>query len=160
VVYDTAGKPTVIAEGFRDNDIVVAHDGGMNVTHPGWDGREPSKVWYVSPKSEKKVVDTGLKFFNGVTLSPDQTLSYGESHRDRDTNVDGGMRRMSALEMPAGCRTSCPAPGWLSLHRSTSPIRWMGIKPERTAASRRSGRCARRRSLIDYAPSPSASTLG
>ena len=25
---------------------------------PGWDGGSPSKVWYISPKGEKKVVDT------------------------------------------------------------------------------------------------------
>jgi sugar lactone lactonase YvrE/enterochelin esterase-like enzyme len=76
IAYDAEGKPTVIADGFRGNDIVVRHDGGMYVTHPGWNGRDPSKVWYISPKGEKKVVDTGLKFSNGVTLSPDQSLLY------------------------------------------------------------------------------------
>ena len=63
IAYDADGKATVIAEGFRGNDIVVRHDGGMYVTHPGWDGKEPSKVWYISPKGEKKVVDTGLEVF-------------------------------------------------------------------------------------------------
>jgi sugar lactone lactonase YvrE len=76
IAYDPEGKPTVIAEGFRGNDIVVRHDGGMYVTHPGWDGKEPSKIWYVSPTGEKRTVDTGLKFSNGITLSPDQTLLY------------------------------------------------------------------------------------
>lgn len=76
VAYDADGKTTVIADGFRGNDLVVRHDGGVYVTHPGWDGKEPSKVWYVSPKGEKKVVDTGLKFSNGLTLSPDQSLLY------------------------------------------------------------------------------------
>ncbi len=76
IAYDAAGAPTVIAEGFRGNDLVVRHDGGMYVTNPGWDGKEPSKVWYISPKGEKRVVDTGLKFSNGITLSPDQTLLY------------------------------------------------------------------------------------
>jgi gluconolactonase len=76
IAYDAEGKFTVIAEGFRGNDIVVRHDGGIYVTHPGWNGRDPSKVWYISPKGEKKVVDTGLKFSNGVTLSPDQSLLY------------------------------------------------------------------------------------
>ena len=76
LAYDADGKATVIAEGFRGNDLVVRHDGGVYVTHPGWDGKEPSKVWYVSPKGEKKVVDTGLKFSNGITLSPDQSLLY------------------------------------------------------------------------------------
>jgi len=81
IAYDDAGKPTVIAEGFRGNDIVVRHDGSLYVTHPGWDGREPSKVWYISPKGEKKVVDTGLKFSNGITLSPDQSLLYVDDTR-------------------------------------------------------------------------------
>jgi sugar lactone lactonase YvrE len=31
---------------------------------------------YFSSKGEKKVVDKGLKFSNGLTLSPDQTLLY------------------------------------------------------------------------------------
>jgi sugar lactone lactonase YvrE len=33
-------------------------------------------VWYVSPRGEKKVVDKGLKYSNGITLSPDQSLLY------------------------------------------------------------------------------------
>ncbi|MBY0522208.1 MAG: SMP-30/gluconolactonase/LRE family protein [Gemmataceae bacterium] len=81
IAYDAEGKPTVLAEGFRGNDIVVRHDGSMYVTHPGWDGKEPSKVWYISPKGEKKVVDTGLKFSNGITVSPDQSLLYVDDSR-------------------------------------------------------------------------------
>ena len=76
MAYDTNGKGSVIADGFRGNDLVVRHDGGMYVTNPGWDGKEPSKIWYISPQGEKKVVDTGLKFSNGITLSPDQSLLY------------------------------------------------------------------------------------
>jgi sugar lactone lactonase YvrE/enterochelin esterase-like enzyme len=76
LAYEPDGTPKVIADGFRGNDIVVRHDGGMYVTHPGWDGKQPSKVWYISPKGAKKVVDTGLKFSNGITLSPDQSLLY------------------------------------------------------------------------------------
>lgn len=76
VSYDAAGEAKVVADGFRGNDLVVRHDGGIYVTNPGWDGKEPSKVWYISPSGEKKVVDTGLKFSNGLTLSPDQSLLY------------------------------------------------------------------------------------
>jgi sugar lactone lactonase YvrE/enterochelin esterase-like enzyme len=76
IAYDAEGKGTVVAEGFRGNDIVVRHDGGFYVTHPGWDGKEPSKIWYISPKGEKKVVDTGLRFSNGICTSPDQSLLY------------------------------------------------------------------------------------
>ena len=53
LAYDADGKPTVIADGFRGNDLVVRHDGGIYVTNPGCDGTEPSKVWYISPKGEK-----------------------------------------------------------------------------------------------------------
>jgi sugar lactone lactonase YvrE/enterochelin esterase-like enzyme len=81
VAYDAGGKPEVIAEGFRGNDLVVRHDGSLYVTHPGWDGKEPSKVWYISPQGEKRVVDTGLKFSNGITLSPDQSLLYVDDSR-------------------------------------------------------------------------------
>lgn len=81
IAYDADGKPTVLAEGFRGNDIIVRHDGSMYVTHPGWDGKEPSKVWYISPKGEKKAVDTGLKFSNGITVSPDQSLLYVDDSR-------------------------------------------------------------------------------
>ncbi|MCE9529537.1 MAG: SMP-30/gluconolactonase/LRE family protein [Planctomycetes bacterium] len=76
IAYDAEAKPTVIAEGFRGNDLVVKNDGGIYVTHPGWDGKAPSQIWYISPKGEKKIVDKGLKFSNGLTLSPDQSLLY------------------------------------------------------------------------------------
>ncbi len=76
IAYDADLKPTVIADGIAGNDLVVGHDGGVYVTNPPGGGSEPSKVWYISPKGDKKVVDTGLGYANGVTLSPDQSLLY------------------------------------------------------------------------------------
>ena len=76
LAYDAEGKASVIAEGFRGNDLVVRHDGSVYVTEPGWDGKSPSKIWHISPQGDKKVVDQGLKFSNGITLSPDQSLLY------------------------------------------------------------------------------------
>jgi sugar lactone lactonase YvrE/enterochelin esterase-like enzyme len=78
LAYDAAGKATVIADGFRGNDLVVAHNGNIYVTDPNWTGANTntSKVWLIRPDGKKQVVDTGLKFSNGVTLSPDQTLLY------------------------------------------------------------------------------------
>jgi gluconolactonase len=76
IAYDSTGKATVIADGFRGNDLVVRHDGSLYVTNPGWNGTDPSQVWYISPQGEKKVVDTGLKFSNGLAVSPDQSLLY------------------------------------------------------------------------------------
>ncbi|MBI3856609.1 MAG: SMP-30/gluconolactonase/LRE family protein [Planctomycetes bacterium] len=81
VAYDAEGKATVIADGFRGNDMVVLHNGGIYVTNPGWNGTDPSKVYYISPKSEKKVVDTGLRFSNGIAVSPDQSLLYVDDSR-------------------------------------------------------------------------------
>jgi sugar lactone lactonase YvrE/enterochelin esterase-like enzyme len=76
IAYDAAGEPTVVAAGFRGNDLVVRHDGGIYVTEPGWDGTSPSQIWYIGTDGKKKVVDKGLKFSNGLTLSPDQSLLY------------------------------------------------------------------------------------
>ncbi len=80
VAWDTAGKSTVIAEGFKGNDIVVGSNGNVYVTNPGA-GSEPSKVWLIKPNGEKSVVDLGLLFPNGITMSPDQTLLYVDDMR-------------------------------------------------------------------------------
>jgi gluconolactonase len=82
IAYDADLKPQVIAEGIAGNDLIVAHDGGIYVTNPtGGGGNDPSRVWYISPKGEKKIVDTGLRYANGVTLSPDQSLLYVDDMR-------------------------------------------------------------------------------
>jgi sugar lactone lactonase YvrE/enterochelin esterase-like enzyme len=75
VAYGPDRKPMVIAEDIRGNDLVVRHDGGIYVTQPGGAG-STSRVWYIDPKGAKRVVDTGLKFANGIALSPDQSLLY------------------------------------------------------------------------------------
>jgi gluconolactonase len=75
LAWDASGKSAVIAEGVRGNDLVVRHDGGIYLTDP-FTTPGKSQVIYVSPKGEKKVVDAGLNFANGITLSPDQTLLY------------------------------------------------------------------------------------
>jgi gluconolactonase len=74
LAWDVEGKATEFAGGFRGNDLVVLNTGAVYATAP-FDAPN-SKVYYVSPKGEAKVVDTGLKFANGVTVSPDQTLLY------------------------------------------------------------------------------------
>jgi sugar lactone lactonase YvrE/enterochelin esterase-like enzyme len=82
VAYDPNGKMSVIAEGFVGNDLVVANNGNVYVTNPPADNEiAPSKVWLIKPNGEKLVVDTGLKYANGVTLSPDQTLLYVADYR-------------------------------------------------------------------------------
>ncbi|HTU26613.1 MAG TPA: SMP-30/gluconolactonase/LRE family protein [Pirellulales bacterium] len=62
--------------------LVVCRDGSQYVTAPD-SSEHASKVWYISPKGEKKVVETGLKYPTGITLSCDQSLllvAEGRSH--------------------------------------------------------------------------------
>jgi sugar lactone lactonase YvrE len=75
LAWDANGKSTVFADGFKGNDLVVRHDGSLFATAP-FTTPNDSKIWYVSPKGEKKIVDSGLKFANGLCCSPDQTLLY------------------------------------------------------------------------------------
>ena len=75
LAYDPTGKVANFAPGIKGNDLVVANNGNIYVTEPK--GYEPqSNIWLVKPNGEKKIVDTGLRFSNGITLSPDQTLLY------------------------------------------------------------------------------------
>ena len=77
LAYDADKKVTVIAEGIAGNDLVVAHNGNLYVTDPsGRASNDPSKVWLIRPDGTKQVVDTGLRYANGIALSPDQSLLY------------------------------------------------------------------------------------
>ncbi|HEY6167706.1 MAG TPA: SMP-30/gluconolactonase/LRE family protein [Verrucomicrobiae bacterium] len=75
LAYGADGKATVIADEIAGNDLVVGHNGNIYVTHPGG-GKDPSLIWLITPRGEKKIVDKGLLFSNGIMLSPDQTLLY------------------------------------------------------------------------------------
>lgn len=80
--YAPNGKATVIIEGLAGNDLVVAHNGNIYVTdNSGSQSGAPGKVWLIKPDGEKQIVDTGLRFPNGVTMSPDQTLLYVADYR-------------------------------------------------------------------------------
>ena len=74
--YDAQGNGQVVADSVASsNDITVAANGNIYFTAP--DGRErPSKLYLIRPNGEKVVVDEGLKFANGLCLSPDQTQLY------------------------------------------------------------------------------------
>jgi enterochelin esterase-like enzyme len=76
LAYDEKGNASVVADGFLGNDLVVSHTGDIYVTNPTGPGQNTSRIWHINAKGEKKVVDTGLKFANGIALSPDQTLLY------------------------------------------------------------------------------------
>jgi sugar lactone lactonase YvrE len=80
--YDVLGQTTTIAEGWVGNDLTVAHNGNVYVTNPPADNEiAPSKVWLIKPDGTRSIVDTGLKYANGVTLSPDQNLLYVADYR-------------------------------------------------------------------------------
>ncbi len=81
IAYDAEGKASIITDGIKGNDLVVAKNGNIYLTNPGSGGADPSKIWLIKPNGEKKVVDTGLLFSNGITLSPDQTLLYVDDMR-------------------------------------------------------------------------------
>jgi len=84
MAYDADGSnPKVVAEDLAGNDIVVRHDGGIYATNPGVAGPERSRIWYIGKDGQKKVVDTGLGYANGVALSPDQSLLYAADSRSR-----------------------------------------------------------------------------
>ena len=73
--YKTGMAYEVVAEETPGNDVTIAYNGNIYVTSP--DGRErPSKLYLIKPSGERSVVDEGLKFMNGVCLSPDQTQLY------------------------------------------------------------------------------------
>ncbi len=67
VAFDSAGQESVIAEGVRSNDLVVMSSGAIYFTDPPND-----QVWYISPQGEKRVVDRGMTYPNGLILSPDE----------------------------------------------------------------------------------------
>ncbi len=73
--YDAGDKESVIADSITGNDIIITASGNQYVTAP--DGSNPrGKVYLIRPNGEKVVVDEGLRFPNGVALSPDQTQLY------------------------------------------------------------------------------------
>jgi sugar lactone lactonase YvrE len=77
ISYGEKGDVEIVAQNIRGNDLVVAANGNIYVTEP--DGTEkPSKLYLIRPTGEKAVVvvDEGLKFANGITLTPDQTQLY------------------------------------------------------------------------------------
>ncbi|HMC85342.1 MAG TPA: SMP-30/gluconolactonase/LRE family protein, partial [Chitinophagaceae bacterium] len=73
--YDANEKETVLADSIDGNDIVVANNGNIYATAP--DGvSKPSKIFLIRPNGEKVIVDLGIKFANGITLTPDQQQLY------------------------------------------------------------------------------------
>jgi gluconolactonase len=75
-------RSRVIADGIpHGNDLTITATGGIYVTDDPPKGGDSGNVWYIGPKGDKRIVDTGLKFPNGIALSPDQSLLYVDDYR-------------------------------------------------------------------------------
>ena len=73
--YDKNEKETVVADSISANDIVIATNGNIYITSPNG-ATQPGKLYLIRPNGEKVIVDEGLKFPNGITLSADQTQLF------------------------------------------------------------------------------------
>lgn len=73
--YEANENESVIADSLAANDLIIAHNGNLYTTVP--DGTEkPSQLWLIRPNGEKILLDEGLKFANGICLTPDQSQLY------------------------------------------------------------------------------------
>lgn len=81
LAYDAQGKATTVADEIKGNDLVIAYNGNLYATEPLAIKNETSQVWLIKPDGSKQVVDQGVRYANGITLSPDQSLLYvADSH--------------------------------------------------------------------------------
>jgi len=86
VAYDANGHMSIVTEGIKGNDLVVLNNGFIYVTEPNDDPKTPGKVWLIKASgdgkfSDRVLVDSGLRFPNGVAASPDQSLLYVDDSR-------------------------------------------------------------------------------
>jgi sugar lactone lactonase YvrE len=105
VTYDSQAQVQTIADDVNSNDLVIAGDGGIYFTDP-----PGGRVWYITPKLDKRIVAEGIKP-NGVILWPDQgTLVVTESNEpvlwtfrvERDGSLSQKDRYYSPLQVPPG----------------------------------------------------------
>jgi sugar lactone lactonase YvrE len=82
-VREASGAFTTVIEGQRGNDVVVAHNGNLYLSNsPQSTSNDPSKLWLLRPGSREPVeIDSGLRFANGIALSPDQSLLFVSDYR-------------------------------------------------------------------------------
>ena len=84
--FDNEGNKEVVATGIRGNDLVIAVNGNVYITEPvshTSKRSDRSRIWLVRPNGEKQELDYGLKFANGIALSPDQTQLYVSDYDSR-----------------------------------------------------------------------------
>ena len=77
--YSLDGKTRdVVVDGIKGNDLVLLHNGMGYCTDP-----DNKKIFYFTIKGDKKEVDSGIEFPNGIMTSPDQTLLTVANTRGR-----------------------------------------------------------------------------
>jgi gluconolactonase len=75
LMYDAQGEETILADDIAANDLIVTNNGNIYATAP--DGTEkPSKIYVLTPDGKRLALDEGLKYANGLALSPDHTQLY------------------------------------------------------------------------------------
>ena len=105
VAYDPAGRETVVAEGAGSNDLTLNQQGDLYFTDPG-----TQRVWFLNRRGERREVDRGIAFPNGVRLTPDQSLLLVDDTRGQfvysfQVQADGTLRDKQPyfqLHLPPG----------------------------------------------------------
>jgi len=75
LAYDANWKESVVADSIAGNDLIMAKNGNLYVTAPNG-AEKAGKIYLIRPDGKKTVVDEGIKFPNGIALTPDQTQLY------------------------------------------------------------------------------------
>lgn len=70
VRFDESGREEIVADNAPCNDLCVMQN-GLYYTDP-----DNKKIWWVGFDGNRKVVDEGVNFANGIIASPDQTLLH------------------------------------------------------------------------------------
>jgi len=69
VAYAPDGAESVIADDVNSNDIAINQRGEIYFSDP-----DHKRVWFIDAKRQKRVVNEGIQFPNGLRFSPDQSL--------------------------------------------------------------------------------------
>lgn len=69
VAYEADGRETVLAENVGSNDLAVSTRGDVYFTDPS-----TKQLWLVDAKGQKRAVQQGLQFPNGIRFTADERL--------------------------------------------------------------------------------------
>lgn len=79
VRIDAEKNRSVLAKGNKGNDIVCHPSGNLYLTNPPGiqaEEHEVSRIWMIRPNGERVLVFEGIRFTNGIALSPDSKTLY------------------------------------------------------------------------------------